>query len=331
MRPRFPCTTCAAALLLLTLLAGCETPERRAVRQRLDVLQAQNSALQAQSRTASAQSEQAAMAQSKANLETIELLNKRVELLAQQVAAGAQAKPSPEAEQSIKDLQEQIRKSREQQASLEAQHKAELEKMEVRLQAAEAAAKAATLSPQEAKDQSDWQDRTLALARFIDSDGKVVDLDAYKGRKQVLLVVMKGFYSQGICVYCSRQAAQLKDKTEAIRALDTEVFVVYPGREEHIPAFVRSIKELEKSRDPRFALPFKVLLDLNQDVVRALHIDGDLAHPTTFILDRAGVVRYQYTSRTMSDRPKVDDVIAKIRQIAAAHPGKAEPAEAPKP
>lgn len=331
MRSRFPWTTCAAALPLLVLLAGCETPERRAVRQRLDVLQAQNSALQAQSQSASAQSQQSAMAQSKANLETIELLNKRVELLAQQVAAGAQAKPNPETEQSIKDLQEQIRKSREQQAAAEAQHKGELARMEVRLQNAEAAAKAATLSPKEAKDQSDWQGRALALARFVDSDGKVVDLTAYKGQKQVLLVVMKGFYSQGICVYCSSQASQLKDKTEAIRALGTEVFVVYPGREEHIPAFVRSIKELEKSQDPRFALPFKVLLDLNQDVVRALHIDGDLAHPTTFILDRDGVVRYQYTGRTLSDRPKIDSVIAKIREVAAAHPGKPEPKETPKP
>lgn len=331
MRSRFPWMTCSAALPLLVLLAGCETPERRAVRQRLDVLQAQSSALQAQSQAASAQSQQTAMAQSKANLETIELLNKRVELLAQQVAAGAQAKPSPETEQSIKDLQEQIHKSREQQAAVEAQYKDRLAEMQVRLEAAEAAAKAATLTPKEAKDRSNWQGRSLALARFIDSDGKVVDLNAYKSHKQVLLVVMKGFYSQGICVYCSRQAAQLKDKTEAIRALGTEVFVVYPGREEHIPAFVRSIKELEKSQDPRFALPFKVLLDLNQDVVRTLHIDGDLAHPTTFILDRDGVVRYQYTGRTLSDRPKIDDVIAKVRETAAAHPGSAEPKETPKP
>ncbi|MCK6475077.1 MAG: peroxiredoxin family protein [Planctomycetes bacterium] len=331
MPSRSTLTTCAAALPLLVLLAGCETPERRAVRQRLDVLQAQNSALQAQSQAASAQSQQTAMAQSKANLETIELLNKRVELLAQQVAAGAQAKPNPETEQSIKDLQEQIRRSRDQQAAVEAQYNDRLAEMQVRLEAAEAAAKAAALTPKEAKDKSNWQDKALALARFIDSDGKVVDLNAYKGQKQVLLVVMKGFYSQGICVYCSRQAAQLKDKTEAIRALNTEVFVVYPGREEHIPAFVRSIKELEKSQDPRFALPFKVLLDLNQDVVRTLHIDGDLAHPTTFILDRDGIVRYQYTGRTLSDRPKIDDVIAKIRETAAAHPAQAEPKETPKP
>jgi peroxiredoxin len=131
-----------------------------------------------------------------------------------------------------------------------------------------------------------------------------------------VLTVMKGFYSQGICVYCTRQTSDLAKTTGDIRNLDAEVFVCYPGREEHINAFVRSVRDYEKSDDPRFQLPFKVLLDVDQNAVRALNIAGDLAHPTTFIIDKQGVIQYQYTGRTVSDRPAAKDILEEVKKLS---------------
>src|SRR5262249_27003065 len=161
----------------------------------------------------------------------------------------------------------------------------------------------------------DWKGKKLPLSKFIDSSGKANNLADYAGKKVVVLSIMIGFYSQGVCVYCTRQTADLARVTPELRNLGAEVMVVYPGGGDHIDTCVRAVRDYEKSDDPRFHLPFKVLLDVNQDAVKALNISGDLAHPTTFVLDKEGIVRYQYTGRTISDRPAAKDVVDEVKKL----------------
>ena len=51
-----------------------------------------------------------------------------------------------------------------------------------------------------------------------------------------------------------------------------------------------------------------------------LRIDGDLAHPTSFVIDKQGIVRYQYVGRSLSDRPGLKDLIKECKKVEASKP-----------
>jgi peroxiredoxin len=325
--------TYALAGLCIAALSGCQTPERRTVMQRMDRLQAEESATRAKAEAEVAQTKMEAVRQRQDDMRILsemnrrfDELNKKIETLNSQPRSEKPpesnpakpveaAKPDPAAqaefEKAKKQAQEELARMEEALAKAQAQ--------------AEAAKLAALQSEKTAVDIKKERDaglkgQKLPLTKFIDSSGKLVDLKEYVGKNVVVLSVMKGFYSQGICVFCTRQTADFARNAKAFKDANVEILVVYPGKEEHINAFVRSVRDYEKSEDPRFQLPFKVLLDVNQDAVRAFNIAGDLANPSTFILDKNGTVTYQYIGRTMSDRPTASDLISEVKKIGDGKP-----------
>lgn len=316
-------------LVFALCLAGCQTPERREVRLRMDRLQAENSALKAKAESEVAGARMEIARQRQDDIRMIEAinrrfdeLNKKIESIASQpraekppqtpVAPTEPAKPDPAVQAELERVREQAR--------------AEMKRLEEELakaQAQEEAAKLAAIATektQETKKESSFKGQKLPLTKFIDSNGKLMDIAQYAGQKPVVLTVMKGFYSQGICVYCTRQTGDLARNAKAFQEANAEVFVVYPGKDEHINAFVRSVRDYEKSDDPRFQLPFKVLLDVNQDAVKVLNIAGDLAHPTSFVIDKNGVIQFQYVGRTMSDRPTAAALLQEVKKLGDAKP-----------
>lgn len=296
----------------------------------MDRLQAENSALKASAQTSTTQAQLDSAKQRQEDMKVIEALNARIDELSKQLEALKSAPRSEAPAPQPKEPAEAPKPDPKVQAKLErvkAEAAARMKKMEEDLAKAQAQAEAAKLAAEaidkratEGSKEADWKGKKLPIAKFVDASGKLVDLSAYTGKKTVLLVFMKGFYSHGICVYCTRQTAELGQNAKAFNDAGAEILVVYPGGEDHINAFVKSVKEYEKSDDPRFALPFKVLLDVNQDVVRALKIDGDLAHPTSFILDKDGVCRYQYVGRSLSDRPKAAALLEEVKRVEGAKP-----------
>jgi len=314
---------------VIFLLCGCQTPERRSALDRMDKLQAENSAIKATAQTSAAQTQLGAAKQRQADLQVIEALNARIEELSKQIESLKTVKtPAHETPTSRPtEAQQPAPLAQAELARVKAETQAQLAKLEEQLAKSQAQAEVAMLAAAavdkratESKTEASWKDQKLPVAKFVDSSGKLVDLATFTGKKVVVLVFMKGFYSQGICVYCTRQTAELAQNAKAFNAVGAEILVVYPGGDEHINAFVKSVREYEKSDDPRFQLPFKVLLDVNQDVVRVLKIDGDLAHPTSFIIDQDGVVRFQYIGRSLSDRPKSATLLEEAKKIGSAKP-----------
>jgi len=82
----------------------------------------------------------------------------------------------------------------------------------------------------------DWMGKLLPQTRFFNYTGKVIDLNSFKGKKSVSVIVMRGFAGQ-VCIYCTAQTRVLAEKIEAFKALDNEVVIVYPGPAETIPMF----------------------------------------------------------------------------------------------
>ncbi len=303
--------------IALIFLAGCETPERRSALQRMDKLQAENSELKARSETDTAQTKMDMARQRQEDLRVLEALNKRFDELNQKIDALKNAAPAQKSE--VPDakpdpaVQAELERVRQESQAQMAKLEEELAKAQAQAEAAKLAAAAADKKPDAKKDT--FKGNKLPLTKFIDANGKLVDISQYVGKKNVVVTIMKGFYSQGVCIYCTRQTAGLSKNIKQFQDLDTEVLIVYPGKEEQINVFVRSVRDYEKSADPRFQLPFKVLLDVNQDAVRAFGIAGDLAHPTTFIIDKTGTVRYQYIGKTMSDRPSAAELLEEVKKL----------------
>ncbi len=149
--------------------------------------------------------------------------------------------------------------------------------------------------------------RRLPLNRFLASDGSVLDLTTYRDDKRVVLVLLRGFAGQ-ICLNCSVQTRALSKSVAEFASRDAQVLLVYPGEARSVPQFLEAVTDLGAD----FQLPFPVLLDVDLTFVRAMRLEGELAKPSSFILDKDGVVRYAYVGENLADRPSVQDLLSAL-------------------
>ena len=145
---------------------------------------------------------------------------------------------------------------------------------------------------------------------FLDTAGKRVALSSFFGKKNIVLVFTEGF-SGRLCPLCSTQTSRLIDNYEKFRALDTEVLVVYPGTRDHVEEFIAAAKTAEKRQIAE--VPFPIVLDEAMTAVDFFNIRSNLAHPSTYIIDKRGNVSLAYVGKDMSaDRPSVKAILHQI-------------------
>lgn len=142
-------------------------------------------------------------------------------------------------------------------------------------------------------------------------DGTTVDLREFRGKKRVLLVVLRGFLGE-VCIYCIAQTEALARCREELTSLGIEVLVVYPGAKENEQSFERAYAMTFGKGAP----PYKVFYDPDLAVVEKLGITGDLAFPTTLILDEQGIVQYAYVGEHRADRPAAKELIRVIKGLS---------------
>jgi peroxiredoxin len=146
---------------------------------------------------------------------------------------------------------------------------------------------------------------------FLDTAGRRVALSSYLGKKNIVLVFTEGF-SGMLCPFCKTQTSRLIENYEKFRALDAEVLVVYPGTREHVGEFIEAAKKTEKRQIDE--VPFPIVLDEDMTAVDFFSIRSNLAHPSTYIIDKKGNVRLAYVGKDMSaDRPSVGAILNEIK------------------
>ncbi|MND01221.1 hypothetical protein D3C83_201290 [compost metagenome] len=59
-----------------------------------------------------------------------------------------------------------------------------------------------------------------------------------------------------------------------------------------------------------------MFLDRGLTATMRFNLTGDLTKPSTFVLDRAGVIRYAYVGNAPDERPAVERVIEELRAAA---------------
>lgn len=120
---------------------------------------------------------------------------------------------------------------------------------------------------------------------LVNQRGETISLDAYKGRKNVVLY----FYPKASTPGCTTQACGIRDSVEIFSSLDTVVLGVSPD----------PVSRLNKFRD-KYVLNFDLLSDEDHEVASRYgawgpkkfmgkEYDGILR--STFIIDKEGVLR----------------------------------------
>lgn len=155
-------------------------------------------------------------------------------------------------------------------------------------------------------------------ARFVAPDGSERQISSWRG-KPLVIVFTRGFAGY-VCPFCTAYTAQIAERYQEIQALGAEVLLVYPATaddKETKARFEQAVREL-LAEEGEEGLPFPVFLDPGLQAVSKFNLQGDLSKPSTFVLDRKGVVTYAYVGAGPDERPSVERIIKELTALNAA-------------
>lgn len=142
---------------------------------------------------------------------------------------------------------------------------------------------------------------------FVDTKGKRVALKEYIGSKNLILVFTEGF-SGMLCPFCKTQTSRLIANYDKFKERDTEILVVYPGARDHLDEFLVAARTSGKRQIDQ--VPFPIVLDETMQAVDFFDIRSNLAHPSTYIIDKRGDVKLAYVGADMTaDRPSISALL----------------------
>lgn len=165
--------------------------------------------------------------------------------------------------------------------------------------------------------------RTLAAdqipLKFLDMDGNPVDIGSFRGKSNVLLVVVKGlpkFPGGRFCPGCLAQVNALAANHAEFQKRQTEVLMVFPGPTDSVAEFLAQGRvDGAAGATP---LPFPLLRDTELKAVTALGIEADLAKPSTYIIDKSGNAVFAFVGEGTTDRPSVRSLLDRLDRLNAA-------------
>ena len=170
----------------------------------------------------------------------------------------------------------------------------------------------ALLHPDEVAKPGDHIGKRLPKTRFVRAgESEPFDLESARGRRNVLLVVLRGFGGQ-VCVYCTAQLKALGKERARIEALETEVCLVYPGPRSGLDAFLEA---WELTYGAGEKPPWSMLYDADLELVDALGIRDNIAVPSCLLLDKQGVVRWSHVGKDHADRPSALEILRRIEGL----------------
>ena len=138
--------------------------------------------------------------------------------------------------------------------------------------------------------------------------GAAVRMSKVQRGHDLVLVILRGFPGYQ-CPYCVRQVHDFIDHASEFKAKNTRIFLVYPGPpgdlDQHAKDFLAKQTKLPSNvvlvTDPDYAVTN--LYGLRWD---APH---ETAYPSTFILNRKGIIVFEKISHAHGDRLSAQDAL----------------------
>ena len=144
-------------------------------------------------------------------------------------------------------------------------------------------------------------------------DGEKLTLSTELKSGPVVLIVGRGWVGYQ-CPFCNRQFGDFLKAATDIEAAGARVVWVYPG-----PANEVQKRAQEFAADKPFPANFRLVLDPNYAFTLSYDLRWDApqetAYPSTFVIDRMGIIRYVLVSKSHDGRSRAADVIAELRKL----------------
>jgi peroxiredoxin len=143
--------------------------------------------------------------------------------------------------------------------------------------------------------------------------GAKLTLASELARGPVVLIVGRGWVGYQ-CPFCNRQYGDYQRAAADLEALGARVVWVYPGSADDVQ---KRAEEFAAGR--AFPSNFRFVLDPDYQFVVAYGLrwnaPQETAYPSTFVIDRGGIVRYALVSKTHDGRAPAADVIAVLKSL----------------
>lgn len=144
-------------------------------------------------------------------------------------------------------------------------------------------------------------------------DGSEVSLAKLYDESPLVLIVLRG-WPEYQCPVCTRQVGEFVAEADQFEKYGAKVLMIYPG-----PSDVLQEKAEEFTEDFTFPEGFYFALDPNYSMVNKYGLRWDApketAYPSTFVIDKAGIVLFAKVSSTHGGRADVEEVVAALKGL----------------
>lgn len=144
-------------------------------------------------------------------------------------------------------------------------------------------------------------------------EDQTVKLSELTAKEKVVLVVLRGWPGYQ-CPLCAKQVRDFTEAAAEFTKAGARVVMVYPGPSDKLKA--RAPEFLKDSAWPK---EFIFVTDPDYTMVNAYGLRWDAkaetAYPSTFIIDRQGVVRFAKISKGHGDRSKAGSIADALKSV----------------
>src|SRR5262249_15480483 len=144
-------------------------------------------------------------------------------------------------------------------------------------------------------------------------EDKIVRLSDLTATDKVVLVVLRGWPGYQ-CPLCTRQVQDYIASAPGFASAKARVVMIYPGPADDLKAHA-----MEFLKNKQWPKEFIYLTDPDFSMVNAYGLrwdaPGETAYPSTFVLDRKGVVRFAKISHDHGGRTKAAEAIEVIKGL----------------
>lgn len=145
--------------------------------------------------------------------------------------------------------------------------------------------------------------------------GKSIRLSEATEKAPVVLVVLRGFPGYQ-CPICNQQVHEFLKNAKGFSDAGVRVILIYPGPTDDLQA-----RAAEFLADKKLPDGFDLLLDPGYGFSNLYGLRWDApnetAYPSTFLIDRKGIVFYSKVSKTHGGRTKAAELIEILRKKVA--------------
>ena len=127
----------------------------------------------------------------------------------------------------------------------------------------------------------------------------------------MVLILLRG-YPGYQCPYCQKQAHEFQQNASRFAESGAQILLIYPGP----PAALDQRAKEFQSKEGELPANFHLVIDPDYKVTNLYGLRWDAQHetayPSTFVLNRQGVIVFRKISHSHGDRASAEEVLAEV-------------------